>query len=184
MDDPDFTVKPVTEATWPDLEALFEGKGGPKYCWCTAWRKMDDRSTADNATRKKALHECVLDGTPVGILGYVNDEPVAWCSVAPRDTFRELKQGQDKEKARVWSVVCFFVRRDHRKQGLSARMLEAAVELAKSQGAEVIEGYPVDPGSPSYRFMGFVTLFKAHGFTETGRAGSRRHVMQRDLSAE
>ena len=57
-------------------------------------------------------------------------------------------------------------------------LLDAAVRHAKKHGAHVVEGYPVDPDSPSYRHMGFVPLFKAAGFREMGREGSRRHVVQ------
>nr|PZN92019.1 MAG: acetyltransferase [bacterium] len=45
-----------------------------------------------------------------------------------------------------------------------------------------MEFHPVDPDSPSYRFMGFVRFFEAAGFREVGRAGSRRHVMRLDLT--
>jgi GNAT superfamily N-acetyltransferase len=183
MDEAKFTAKPVTEANWRDLEALFEGKGGPGYCWCMAFRPMKRRGAAGKADRKAALRGLVRAGAPIGILGYAGGEAVAWCSVAPRETFAKLKDGQDAEPARVWSVTCFFVRRDHRKAGLSGRMLEAAAALARKHGAEVLEGYAVAPDSPSYRHMGFLPLFEAHGFRETGRAGSRRHVMQRKLSA-
>jgi hypothetical protein len=41
-----------------------------------------------------------------------------------------------------------------------------------------VEAYPVDPGAPSYRFMGYTTTFKAAGFREVVRAGTRRHVMR------
>ena len=53
-----------------------------------------------------------------------------------------------------------------------------ATGRADSSGAgiPVIE-FPVDPDSPSYRFMGFVRFFEAAGFREVGRAGSRRHVI-------
>lgn len=175
------SVKPVTKATWPDLEALFEGKGGPKYCWCMAWRPMEDRTSADNAARKKVLHERVLKRTLIGLLGYVDGEPVAWCSVAPRETFLKLSDNQGEAESGVWSVTCFFVRRDHRNSGLSGQMLDEAVKLAKKRGAKFVEGYPVDPESPSYRFMGFVSLFRERGFRTTGRAGSRRHVMRLGL---
>jgi GNAT superfamily N-acetyltransferase len=175
------SVRPVTKATWPDFEALFEGKGAPKYCWCMAWRQMADRVTADNAARKQALYERVAKRTPIGLVGYVGSEPVAWCSVAPRETFVKLSNDQDDAEKGVWSVVCFFVRRDHRKSGLARQMLDEAVKFAKSRGAKVVEGYPVDPQSPSYRFMGFVSLFKDRGFRTVGRAGSRRHVMRHEL---
>ena len=43
----------------------------------------------------------------------------------------------------------------------------------------VVEAYPVDPDSPSYRFMGFVGTFDAMGFERAGRAGTRRYVVRR-----
>jgi len=49
-------------------------------------------------------------------------------------------------------------------------------------GATVVEAYPVDPGSPSYRFMGFVDAFAEAGFQEVGTAGLRRHVMRLGLA--
>src|SRR3546814_10917891 len=86
-----------------------------------AWRRMEERSSADSAARKEALHGRVLKKVPVGLLGYAEGEPVAWCSVAPRETFLRLSQDQDDEEAGVWSVVCFFVRRDLRKSGQIGR---------------------------------------------------------------
>lgn len=181
MASPKLTVKPVTVETWPDLEALFEAKGGPKYCWCMAWREMANRTGADNAARKAALRARVEAGEPVGLVGYVDGEPVAWCSAGPRETFRRLRDDQDDGEAGVWSVTCFFVRRDRRGQGLSAQMLAAAEAEAKARGAKVLEAYPVDPDSPSYRFMGFVELYRQAGYEAVGRAGSRRHVVRRAL---
>ena len=43
----------------------------------------------------------------------------------------------------------------------------------------MIEGYPVAPDSPSYRFMGARPVFRAAGFEEIGRVGKRRHAMRR-----
>ena len=128
----DFQIEAVTRDNWPDLEALFESRGGPKYCWCMAWRPMDDGVGADNAQRKRALQSRVKGGTPIGLLGYVQGEPVAWCSVAPRETFTRLRDDQQAEDG-VWSITCFFVRRDHRGKDLSERMLDAAVELATAK---------------------------------------------------
>jgi hypothetical protein len=57
------------------------------------------------------------------------------------------------------------------------QLLNEAVKVAGKRGARVVEAYPVDPDSPSYRFMGFVSKFERAGFVETGRAGKRRHIM-------
>lgn len=177
----DLTVKPVTKSRWGDLEALFEARGGPKYCWCMAWRAIENRTGASNADRKAALLSRVEKRVPIGLLGYVDGEPVAWCSLGPRESFLKLTDGPDDGEENVWSVTCFFVRRDHRKGRLSGRMLDAAMDYARERGAKVIEGYAVDPTSPSYRFMGFVDLFAARDFSPVGRAGKRRHVMRREL---
>ena len=81
----------------------------------------------------------------------------------------------------IWSLVCFFIRREFRGQGVTEQLIEAAAEYATRNGATVLEAYPVDPDSPSYRFMGYVPTFEAAGFEEIGRVGTRRHVMRRSL---
>lgn len=124
----------------------------------------------------------IMAGITVGLLGYLNEDPVAWCSVAPRSTYRQLVEDGGSDEG-IWSIACFFVVRRLRGQGVSQRIL-AAVEFARSRGASIVEAYPVDPSSPSYRFMGFVPMFEAAGFREVGRAGSRRHVFQLTLEPE
>lgn len=174
-----FSTRPVTRANWADLETLFEARGGPSYCWCMAWRPMENRGAASNADRKRALRDRVERREPVGLLAYLDGAPVGWCSLGPRASFSRLvDDGGGGEEETVWSVTCFFVTRAQRKTGLSARLLGAAARYARQRGATVLEGYPVDADSPSYRFMGFVRLFEAQGFAPAGRAGSRRHVMR------
>ena len=35
----EWTFRAVTPETWPDMAALFDGRGGPKGCWCMLWRR-------------------------------------------------------------------------------------------------------------------------------------------------
>ncbi|MGH6638561.1 MAG: GNAT family N-acetyltransferase [Polaromonas sp.] len=118
--------------------------------------------------------------TPVGLLGYSGDEPVAWCSIAPRSTYRRLVSGETSDEG-IWSIACFFVVRRLRGAGITQQLIAAAVRHAQAHGASLVEAYPVEPDSPSYRFMGFVPVFEAAGFSEVGREGKRRHVMQLKL---
>jgi hypothetical protein len=60
-------------------------------------------------------------------------------------------------------------------------LIAGAVEHARTQGATAVEAYPVDVDAPSYRFMGFVPVFLAAGFTDCGMAGVRRHVMRLEV---
>ncbi len=165
-----------------ELVTLFESRGGPKSCWCMIWRAMPkEAKRTDGASRKAAFTRRVKQGVPVGILGYLDRKPIAWCSIAPRPTYRDLGGATDEPDENVWSLVCFFVTREYRGQGMTARLIDAAIEHARKRGATVIVAYPVDPDSPSYRFMGFVGAFKKAGFVEIGRAGTRRHVMRLEL---
>jgi GNAT superfamily N-acetyltransferase len=180
---PTFQVHEVTSERWPDFERLFEAKGGPKYCWCMAWRALPEGAKrSDGAQRKTAMAARVRQGVPVGLLGYLGDEPIAWCSVAPRATYRRLVSNGTPDNG-IWSIVCFFILRKHRSAGITKRMLAAALEHARLHGAKVVEAYPVDKDSPSYRFMGFMPMFEQAGFHAIGREGTRRHVVQRGVQS-
>jgi len=168
----------VDASRWADFERLFESRGSPKFCWCMVWRATgQERKHTDGTSRKASMKTRVTGGIPVGILGYLDDEPVAWCSVAPRATYRHLVSDESSDEG-IWSIACFFVVRRLRGQGITHQILQAAVDYACKQGASVVEAYPVDPEAHSYRFMGFVPLYEQAGFQEVGRAGTIRHVMQ------
>lgn len=173
------------ESRWPDLVSLMEARGGPAYCWCLLNREpAKARNGLSRAAKRELMHQRVEAGTPVGILAYEDGEPVGWCSIAPRETFLDLG-GSDLDNPvddrAVWSLTCFFVPRARRGQGLGEALLDAAVATARSRGAQVVEAYPVDPDSPSYRHMGFLPMFERAGFREVGRVGIRRHVVRVDL---
>jgi GNAT superfamily N-acetyltransferase len=175
----------VDQGRWADLERLFQSRGGPSYCWCMVFRATPQEvPRRDGKSRKAALKRRVRAGVPIGLLGYLDREPVMWCSIAPRSTYRRLggKIDAADDHETVWSIVCFYVTRPLRRQGAMARLIEAAVAQARKRGATVVEAYPVDPEAPSYRFMGFTSTFKAVGFREVARAGTRRHVMRLRLT--
>jgi len=176
----DLRFKAVDKNTWKDLESLFENKGGPHNCWCMVWRHMNEgTSRSKKSDRKDSLKSYVDSRRPVGLLCYINTEPVGWCSIAPRDSYRELSG--DASLERVWSLVCFYVKREYRGQEMSKQFISAALKYAKGNGAKYVEAYPVAPDSPSYRFMGFKPTFERLGFEFRGRAGKRRNVMVSEL---
>jgi GNAT superfamily N-acetyltransferase len=80
----------------------------------------------------------------------------------------------------VWSIVCFFVDRGVRGQGLSRRMLEAAIDYARSCGARLVEAYPVDKDERSdsdAMFFGAKSMFHRAGFREVARRKPTRPVV-------
>jgi GNAT superfamily N-acetyltransferase len=181
------TFRPVTPDSWPDLERLFGPRGANSGCWCMWWRlaRADfDRSSADE--RKTGLKGLVDAGRPPGILAYLADEPIAWVSLGPREDFgalersRVLKRVDDRP---AWSIVCFFVGKRYRRQGLMVKLLQAAVSYAAECGAQIVEGYPVDPGGQridggSSGFMGLASAYRKAGFVEVARPNERRAIMR------
>jgi GNAT superfamily N-acetyltransferase len=83
------------------------------------------------------------------------------------------------EKQSIWSIVCFFVSRPFRGQGMFQQMVVAAEEYAARNGATLLEAYPVDPDAPSYRFGGYLPAFEQAGYTPVGRKGARRHIVRK-----
>ena len=96
------TFQAVTKNTWKDFETLFEAKGGPKSCWCMVWRATAQESKhRDGKSRKAFIRQRIFQDTPVGIIGYLNADAVAWCSIAPKDTYRNLTGKQETEMQNV-----------------------------------------------------------------------------------
>jgi GNAT superfamily N-acetyltransferase len=175
--------RPVTPENWHDFEKLFESRGGPKSCWCTVWRSVEALAAAERpaTAKKQEMKRRISSAEPVGLLGYVDAQPVAWCSIAPRETYRASMSDvlPDDETQNIWSIVCFFVSRPYRGQGMLQKMIAAAEEYAARHGATLLEGYPVDPDAPSYRFGGFVPAFEQAGYAPVDRKGARRHIMRK-----
>lgn len=176
----------VTPKRWRDLEKLFGERGACGGCWCMCWRlKRSQFEKQKGAGNKKALKKIVAAGEVPGLLAYAGREPVGWCSVAPREAFpvlensRILKRVDDQP---VWSASCFFVARPYRRQGLSVKLLRAAVAYAKKKGARMVEGYPVEPKkSPMpdvFAWTGLASAFRRAGFKEVLRRSPTRPIMR------
>lgn len=178
---PSLEFHPLTPDRWPDLMALFDHHGNPGYCWCMTWRLTSTQyQQLDSAGRRSALESLVKARTPTGILAYQDGEPIGWCSIAPRETYLRLERSKILRRldaAPTWSVACFFVKRSLRGQGVSLQLLRAAVAYARSEGAHIVEGYPVEPDA-SYRFMGAPSIFEQAGFHEAAIAENGRRIMR------
>ena len=175
--------RPVTSANTEEFVRFFSAPGAPKHCWCMVWRRTAEEAKLQApADRKRMMLERIDAGTPVGLLAYRGEEPIGWVSIAPRETHRALGGPPAETGDAIWSLVCFYVPRRLRGRGLVRELLAGAVDHARANGATIVEAYPVDPDSPSFRFMGFVPVFAEAGFSDLGMTGTRRHVMRLRLS--
>lgn len=173
---------PVTEERLVELTRFSESHGKFRYCSCMYWRmERAEYKASSRDIREDTLLRMVTEGIPVGVLAYSEGEPVGWCSVAPRSTYAALERYRKLPRvddSPVWSVVCFFIDSRFRRQGLTLRLLEAALDYARSQGATIVEGYPVEPGSRSYTYMGSPHTFERAGFKDVTPPDAQRRVMR------
>jgi len=87
------------------------------------------------------------------------------------------------DAAPVWSIICFFVDRHFRRQGVTSGLLHAAVEYAHSQGAKIVEGYPVPSSAKLYTYMGSPATFLKAGFQDVTPEGSSRLIMRHSFES-
>lgn len=184
-------VHPATAERWKDIEALFGLKGAFAGCWCMYWRveRAEFNKLKGDGT-KAALKEITLKNQVPGLLAYQGGQPIGWCSVGPRTEYAALERSRRLRRiddAPVWSIVCFFIAKPYRAQGLQSRLLRAAVGYAREHGAQVIEGYPIDLGCPKLAgkrlrscsgCMGIASVFRAAGFEKVGQASETQLIMR------
>ena len=188
-------VQPATLERFDDV-AIMVGPKKPtsSVCWCLSHR-VDSRTNTEltGPARGEYMRSlCSRDVAP-GVLAYDGDEVVGWAAVAPRAElpFARSRKIPHVDDQPVWSIWCLRVRPGHRGKGISHRLLEGAVEYARSQGAPVVEGYPVDNDGAkvdlTMAYVGTRGLFERAGFvkaadTDAVSGGFPRVLMRLELN--
>ena len=176
----------LAPSRWRDLERLFGPRGACGGCWCMWWRmKRAEFKMRKGEKNKKAFQKIVASGEVPGIIAYSDGEPVGWCALAPRQNYPVLENSRvlapvDAEP--VWSVTCFFVAKPFRGKGITCQLVKAAVAYAQTQGARIIEGYPVDSKKGRlpdvFVYTGLAPAFRSAGFVEVLRRSETRPIMR------
>jgi GNAT superfamily N-acetyltransferase len=126
----------------------------------------------------------VESGTVPGLLAFDGDEPVGWIAVEPRSAYPKLAHSRilkPVDEAEVWSVTCFFVAKQTRRQGLTVELLKAAVDYVCKQGGQIVEGYPVETKKnmpAAFIYTGTAAAFQKAGFVEVARRSEKRPIMR------
>ncbi len=185
-------AEPLTPERWGDFLRLFGERGACGGCWCMYWRlEPRDFERGKGRAHREAMEARVRSGEVPGLLAFAGDEPAGWISLGPRGSFPRLERSRvlrPVDGRPVWSVVCFFVAKGHRKRGVAAFLLAAAVRYARSRGAEILEGYPQENPKgllpAPFLYTGVRSLFEAAGFRVAARRSPRRPVMRLELSRD
>jgi GNAT superfamily N-acetyltransferase len=184
------TLHPLTPDRWGDLEAIFTARGCSvaRQCWCMHYR-ISGRppwppGVGPAAGAKAALQALAGADPPAGLIGYRGRQPVGWISLGPRADYARLARSpvaKPVDARPVWSVVCFVVPAEHRRQGVARALLDGAIAYARRRGVTLLEAYPVDrPGhcDDATLWFGTRSMFERAGFVEVARRKPERPVVR------
>ncbi|SEB60487.1 GNAT family N-acetyltransferase [Microbacterium hydrocarbonoxydans] len=171
------TTEVATVTRWDDVQHALTGGGDGASCQCI-WPMLSNKDWNGTTTpqRTEMLRDEIAAGPPPGLIVYVDGEAAGWIRIGPRAKHARVPRtriiaaatAEPFEDESVWAVTCFVVRREHRGSGLNAVLLRAAVDYARSSGARIIEGYPVDTHGEKKRtndlFHGTLSTFLSAGF--------------------
>lgn len=172
-------IEDARDVPFPDLESVFGTRGDSSRCWCQYFVSLDWRPGREPNRRDLRAMLAQRRG-PQGLVAYVDDEPAAWVQLGPMSEYAKL--AKFAPNPHTWWISCFVVRVGSRRSGLSRRLLDAAVDRARADGAEALRARPVDtrgegrPGNVLY--TGVLSTFLQVGFVEIARPSPTRPVVE------
>lgn len=190
------TIVPVTPGSFSDAQHAMSGGGDGHECQCQWWTMTNADFQRTDVDGRAAAFRQEVDAQPSpGLIAYVDGDAAGWVRVGPRT--RQVRLGRTRAYAAataepwddpsVWAVSCFAVRKEHRRTGLNADLLAAAIRYARENGARIIEAYPIDPNagrtvSSNELYHGALSTFIAAGFREIGRPKPRLAVVALEVA--
>jgi GNAT superfamily N-acetyltransferase len=145
--------------------------------------------TPSEASRAELRSLAGIDPPP-GLIGYQGAVPVGWISLGPREDYAKLQRSpvmKPVDELPVWSVVCFVVPSEHRRQGVAKALLAGAVEYARNRGVSFLEAYTSDIPyriADDWLWFGTKSIYDAAGFEEVARRRPARPVVRLRLAKE
>lgn len=185
---------PVTPDRFEDFADVINPNRRATHCWCLSHRLWSgDIEELGGGDREQAMRRLCERENPPGVVTYLDGKPVGWCNIGARADIPRLagsRRIRPVDAVPVWSIICVVVRGRHRRMGVTAPLIEGAVQYAASRGAPAVEAYPVDPKGRMDTTMAFVgtrSMFERAGFEVIGTSDAlaskmRRLIMRRSLA--
>jgi len=186
-----FLVRELGGETWPDFARIVEKHNGVwGGCWCTAFH-LKRSEEKEWAGKHRALKEkLVRADTSHAALVYDGANVVGWCQFGPPVELPGRMSGYGKLDLAPpdWRITCFFVDRDHRREGVSKVALQGALRMIASEGGGTVDGYPIDtrgkPYSSSFLWGGTHSMFTEVGFHPLGALGASKWIMRKVVRSQ
>ena len=189
----EYVFKEAAPELWPDFEKLFGENGACGGCWCQHWRVPKGGKTWElikGSPAKQAMKELFASGKITGLLAFKNNDPAGWCSYGPRVGFprtETVKAYKRDDIDKVWSINCFFIDKNHRNNGLSRKLLKAALRFLGKRKINLVEAYPVTETKdgrrlpPAFSWTGPLKIFSDEGFEIIQRISPSRPLVRKKI---
>lgn len=188
-DEPEVAFASLTMKNWRLFEELMGERGGCGGCWCMAFRvprkQFEEQKHEGNKNAMKAI---VREKQPVGLIATIDDEPVGWVALAPREAYWRIEHSRSLKRiddTPVWSITCFFVKKEYRRTGVSGILIRGAVDYAREHGIAMLEAYPTIPYAEKipdpFLWTGALSVFVRNGFEIVQRNGKSRAIVRRRI---
>jgi hypothetical protein len=180
-----FLIRELSGETWPDFARVAEKHNGVwGGCWCVAFHL--NRSDEKEWTGKhKALKEKLVRANRSHAALVYDGTEVVGCQFGPPMELPARMSGFNRlgKSPPDWRITCFFVDRDHRKEGVAKAALKGALSIIAAKGGGTVDGYPIDtrgkPYSSSFLWGGSQSMFTELGFHPLGTLGTSKWVMRK-----
>jgi GNAT superfamily N-acetyltransferase len=192
----EFTVRPLTPASWPEFERLFRRfRGVQAGCWCMYYHRPGPIAPEPSAARteqNRRDHLALLQqGRARGMIVFHGEEPVGWCQYGRTDELPRIDAGRKYRALRAgghplpdWRITCFFVDPSRRHRGAARTALRAALEAIRRSGGGVVEAYPVVGRGAVASWFGSTSMFEREGFRTVAPFGRSNRLLRRHLAAK
>ena len=175
------TIEVLPAHDFDDVATMFAPKKPESsVCWCLSWRlsAKENRALVGPQRADKVRELCARELAP-GVLAHLDGEVAGWAGVAPRadlHPFANSRKIPHLDDLPVWSLWCIRVRPGYRKQGITAALIDGAVDYARASGAPCVESYPADNDGQrmdqTMAFVGTRRMFERAGFTKAADTDS------------
>jgi GNAT superfamily N-acetyltransferase len=181
----DYTIRSLTPDTWDAFAALCERHNGVfGGCWCTWFHTMHAEKEFTYEGNRALKKRLVEEGRAHAALVMDGDDAIAWCNYGSPAELPNMKHRKQYEEETDllpdYRLVCMFVDKRYRRQGLLDVAMRGALELIGEAGGGVVEGYPHDTQGQrcAVLYGGTRNLFERAGFAYVRPKGTRNCVMR------
>jgi GNAT superfamily N-acetyltransferase len=180
-----FQVKELGKETWPDFERMVDKHNGVwGGCWCTWFHMTPSLRKQWSGKHQEYKEKLVRANQSHAALVYDGPDVVGWCQFGPLVELPGRMLGYSKTHIGLpdWRTTCFFVDRDHRREGVAKAALEGALGFIAARGGGTVDGYPIalpkgEKYSNSFIWGGTESMYLGLGFRPLGHFGVSNRVM-------